>query len=67
MVLVVASTTSQQTGWTRSLPCFGNFLYIFYHDFAKIYGSLEILQKYTSAAVGHGVRGLTPGGSVALR
>jgi hypothetical protein len=37
-----------------------------YHDFAKIYGPPQILQKYTSAAVAHGVRGLTPGGSVAL-
>jgi hypothetical protein len=25
------------------------FLYIFYHDFAKIYGPSEILQNYTSA------------------
>jgi hypothetical protein len=28
------------------------FFYLFYHDFAKIYGPPQILQKYTSAAVG---------------
>jgi hypothetical protein len=34
--------------------------YIFiYHDFAKIYGLPQILQKYTSAVVAHGVRDLT--------
>jgi hypothetical protein len=27
-----------------------HFLYIFYHDFAKIYAPPEILQNYTSAA-----------------
>jgi hypothetical protein len=36
------------------------FLYFFYHDFAKIYGPPEILQNYTSAAVAHGVRYITP-------
>jgi hypothetical protein len=36
------------------------FLYIFYHDFAKIYGLPEILQNYTSAVVTHGVRDITP-------
>jgi hypothetical protein len=38
----------------------GNFLYLIYHDFAKIYGPPQILQKYTSAAVAHGVRNITP-------
>jgi hypothetical protein len=42
------------------------FLYLFYRDFAKIYDPPQILQKYTSAVVDHGVRGITPGGSVAL-
>jgi hypothetical protein len=37
------------------------FFYIFfYHDFAKIYGSPEILQNYTSAVMAHGVRDITP-------
>jgi hypothetical protein len=31
-----------------------NFLYLFYHDFAKIYGPAQILQKYTSDTVAHG-------------
>jgi hypothetical protein len=35
------------------------FLYLFYHDFAKIHGRPEILQNYTSAAVAHGVRDIT--------
>jgi hypothetical protein len=39
---------------------FWNFLYIFFHDFAKIYSTPEILQNYTSAAVTHGVRDITP-------
>jgi hypothetical protein len=34
----------------------GNFLYLFYHNCAKIYGPPQILQKYTSATVAHGVR-----------
>jgi hypothetical protein len=34
------------------------FIY-FYHDFAKIYDPLEILQNYTSAVVAHGVRDIT--------
>jgi hypothetical protein len=37
-----------------------NFLYLFYHDFAKIYGPSQILQKYTSVVVAHGVRDITP-------
>jgi hypothetical protein len=37
-----------------------NFLYLFYRDFAKIYGSPQILKKYTSAVVTHGVRDITP-------
>jgi hypothetical protein len=32
------------------------FIYLFYHDFAKIYGPPQILQKYTSAAVAHSVK-----------
>jgi hypothetical protein len=36
------------------------FLYSFYLDFAKIYGPSQILQKYTSAVVAHGVRDITP-------
>jgi hypothetical protein len=33
------------------------FLYLFYHEFAKIYGSVTNFAKiYTSAAVAHGVR-----------
>jgi hypothetical protein len=35
------------------------FLYFFYLYFAKIYGPTKILQKYTSAAVGHGGRDST--------
>jgi hypothetical protein len=35
------------------------FIYLFYHDFAKIYGPPQILQKYTSAAVTHCVRDIT--------
>jgi hypothetical protein len=35
------------------------FKYFFYLYFAKINGPPEILQKYTSAAVSHGVRGPT--------
>jgi hypothetical protein len=38
----------------------GIFLYLIYHDFAKIYGPTQILQKYTSGAVAHGVRDITP-------
>jgi hypothetical protein len=38
-----------------------DFLYLFYHDFCKkIYGPPKILQKYTSIAVAHGVRDITP-------
>jgi hypothetical protein len=37
---------------------FGIFLYLFY-DFAKTYGPSQILQKYTSAAMTHGVRDIT--------
>jgi hypothetical protein len=36
------------------------FLYFFYHGFAKIYDPSEILQKYTSTVVTHGVRDITP-------
>jgi hypothetical protein len=36
------------------------FIYIFYHDFAKMYGLPEILQNYTSVVVTHGVRNITP-------
>jgi hypothetical protein len=35
------------------------FIYLFYHDFAKIYGPPQILQKYTSAAVVHSVTDIT--------
>jgi hypothetical protein len=35
------------------------FIYFFYHNFAKIYGPLEILQNYTSVVVAHGVRDVT--------
>jgi hypothetical protein len=35
------------------------FFIFFYHDFAKIYGSPEILQNYTSAVMAHGVRDIT--------
>jgi hypothetical protein len=31
-----------------------------YHDFAKIYSPPEVLQNYTSAAVTHGARDITP-------
>jgi hypothetical protein len=37
-----------------------NFIYFFYHDFAKIYGPPEILQNYTSAAMAYSVRDITP-------
>jgi hypothetical protein len=40
--------------WTKT-----GLFYIFYHDFAKIYGPPEILQKFTSTAVGHDVRDIT--------
>jgi hypothetical protein len=36
------------------------FLYLFYHEFARIYGPSQILQKYTYAAVAYGVRDITP-------
>jgi hypothetical protein len=36
------------------------YIYIFYHDFAKIYGPPEILQNYTSVVMAHGVRDITP-------
>jgi hypothetical protein len=36
------------------------FLYLFYYEFSKIYGPSQILQKYTSAAVVHGVKDITP-------
>jgi phage gp29-like protein len=36
-----------------------NFLYLFYRDFAKIYGLSKILQKYTSGAVVHGIKDIT--------
>jgi hypothetical protein len=36
------------------------FLYLIYHDFAKIYGTPQILQKYKSVTVAHGVRDITP-------
>jgi hypothetical protein len=36
-----------------------DFLYLFYHVFAKIYGPPQILQKYTSAVVTHGARDIT--------
>jgi hypothetical protein len=43
----------------------GEFFNIFfYHDFAKIHSLSEILQNYTSTAVGYGVRYLPPGSSV---
>jgi hypothetical protein len=46
---------------TKIVPILGIFLiYLFYHDFAKKYGPPQILQKYTSAAVAHGVRDITP-------
>jgi hypothetical protein len=35
-------------------------IYIYYHDFAKIYGPQVILQNYTSVAVAHSVRDITP-------
>jgi hypothetical protein len=35
------------------------FLYLFYHEFAKIYGPSQILQKYTSGVVTYGVRDIT--------
>jgi hypothetical protein len=35
------------------------FIYLFYHDFAKIYGPPQILQKYTPAVVAHSVRDIT--------
>jgi hypothetical protein len=40
-------------------PCWEIFLYLFYHDFAKLYGPSQILQKYTSGVVAHGVRDIT--------
>jgi hypothetical protein len=36
------------------------FIYFFYHVFAKIYGPPESLQNYTSSAVVHDVRNITP-------
>jgi hypothetical protein len=61
-----------------SSECSEFCLYFFITILQKIYAPLEILESYTSAAVahgvkwarslnatGHGVRGLTPGGSVA--
>jgi hypothetical protein len=35
------------------------FLYLFYHDFAKIYDPPQIFQNYTSAVVAHGIRDKT--------
>jgi hypothetical protein len=35
------------------------FIYLFYRNFAKIYGPSQILQKYTSVAMGHGVKDIT--------
>jgi hypothetical protein len=43
------------------------FFIFFITILQKIYGPPKFLQNYTSAAVVHGVRGLTPSGSVALR
>jgi hypothetical protein len=40
--------------------CLMDFLYFFNHNFAKIYGQPEILQKYISAVVAHGVRDIMP-------
>jgi hypothetical protein len=39
---------------------FKNFLDLFYRGFAKIFGPSKFLQKYTSGAVAHGVRDITP-------
>jgi hypothetical protein len=50
------------THFARSTLLFHHFkifLYLFYHEFAKIYGPSQILQKYTSAAVAHDVRDIT--------
>jgi hypothetical protein len=47
--------------WDRSVPIAitGIFLYLFYRDFAKIYGLSKILQKYISGVVAHAVRDIT--------
>jgi hypothetical protein len=37
-----------------------DFFIFFYLDFAKIYDLPEIFQNYTSAAVAHDVRDITP-------
>jgi hypothetical protein len=36
-----------------------DFLYFFYHDFAKVYGPPEFLENYTSDAMAHVVRDIT--------
>jgi hypothetical protein len=47
--------------WTETeWEFFLNFFNFIIRDFAKIYGLSQILQKYTSAAVAHGVRDITP-------
>jgi hypothetical protein len=38
----------------------GIFLYLFYHDFAKIYDPSQNLLKYTSGIMAHGVMDITP-------
>jgi hypothetical protein len=36
-----------------------DFLYLIYHDFVKIYGLTQLLQKHTSGVVAHGVKDIT--------
>jgi hypothetical protein len=44
----------------RVPPYWNFFIYIFYLDFAKLYGPPEILHNYTSAPMAHSVRDRAP-------
>jgi hypothetical protein len=50
---------SRRTSWRPF------FIYVFFFDFKKINGRTKNFEKYTSAAVPHGVKSLPPWGTVA--
>jgi hypothetical protein len=52
--------TQRQKLFFFSFIIFKNFLNLFYRGFAKIFGPSKFLQKYTSGAVAHGARDITP-------
>jgi hypothetical protein len=56
------SASSRTTCFFRihTTPIDDFFIYLFYRDFAKIYGPAQTLQKYRSAVVTHGVSDITP-------